>query len=209
MVSLFVSRNGCFYFLTSWDSRSSVRVTCFFNICLMRALIVVPAEVSRILQAHSQDAYHDHLLRLLPDRCGEINLYMSRLTTLKVWTWVWSPIDWAEVKKNSAWVLQPLWRYTFASDESIGDHNIPWSWPESRSHLQAALLPPSSVTQANLKVSAKTCAKTPPMEQKNESLSILLLTSMRPALPGTVGTPAVFIVSLAVALSPITRMLSD
>lgn len=33
-------------------------------------------------------------------------------------------------------------------------------------------------------------------------------TCKRPSLPGTVGTPAFFIVSLAVDLSPITRMLS-
>ena len=33
-------------------------------------------------------------------------------------------------------------------------------------------------------------------------------TFKRPSLPGTVGTPAFFIVSRAVALSPITRMLS-
>ena len=35
-----------------------------------------------------------------------------------------------------------------------------------------------------------------------------LLTSIRPSLPGTVGTPAFFIVSRAVALSPIILILS-
>lgn len=40
-------------------------------------------------------------------------------------------------------------------------------------------------------------------------MQYVCVTSTNPSLPGTVGTPAAFIVSRAVALSPMTRILSD
>ena len=90
---------------------------------------------------------------------------------------------------------------------------MPLSWQENQSRLQS-LQPPrwsETVKRKCNKIHWQNIRLGEPnfwLKQKTIFFHGYLLTSIRPSLPGTVGTPAFFIVSRAVALSPIILILS-